>query len=390
MLQENYIQIRNKTEKICSLLKDEDHIVQVSEFASPPKWHLGHTTWFFETFILKNCFPEYRPFNPEFDFLFNSYYHSMGDRIERNKRGLLFRPYTSEVYAYRKYVDEHIKKYLSSFTAEMNEMLELGLNHEQQHQELLLTDTKYLFSQHSGLPIWDKSKTLQHLQLSSSFNWLPVKEGVYDIGYNGNGFCFDNELPVHKQYIQAFEIMDRPVTNREYLEFIADGGYQNFKYWLAEGWDWIVKNNIQQPMYWHKNKKDYFFYHQDGLKELDPLLPLMHISYYEAEAYAHWKGWSLPTEFEWETAARTYPIYFKNMVWEWTQSAYLPYPGYTIAPGAIGEYNGKFMVNQMVLRGGSIATPVGHSRETYRNFFHANMQWQFSGIRLIKRNKNQL
>jgi ergothioneine biosynthesis protein EgtB len=385
-LQERYNLIRNQTQKICAGLPDEVYTIQAAEFASPAKWHLGHTTWFFETFVLKKSVPSYEIYQADFDFLFNSYYETLGNRLPRNRRGILFKPGIAEVYAYRQYVDEHIQKHVEEFDSATKNIINLGLHHEQQHQELLITDLKFLFSQHPLLPAWDPAANHEHLRLSPSFNWMKVTAGVYPIGHPGTGFCFDNELPVHPQYIPSFEIMDRPVTNAEYLEFIEEGGYKNFKYWLAEGWDWVQKNHIEHPMHWHKSEHgEYGFYHISGLKKIDPLLPAMHLNYYEAEAFAHWKGLSLPTEFEWETAANVYPDNFTNLVWEWTQSAYLPYPGFTIAPGAIGEYNGKFMVNQMVLRGGSFATPAGHSRTSYRNFFHPWMQWQFSGMRLIKR-----
>jgi ergothioneine biosynthesis protein EgtB len=385
MLKEKYIEIRNKTVDICSHLKDEEHVIQVAEFASPPKWHLGHSTWFFETFLLKPFFKNYKVYNIEYDFLFNSYYETLGERLSRNSRGVLFRPYTPEINAYRKHVDDFIIEHFSDMNDEMKNVLELGLNHEQQHQELLITDTKYLFSMHPLLPAWDTNASLNEYKVSNEFKWLNIAEGIYSIGHTNDQFSFDNEQPAHKQYIGNFSIMDRPVTNKEYLEFIIDGGYDNFKFWLAEGWDWINREKISHPMYWKKNKDEYFFFHLDGLKKLELDLPVMHISYFEAEAYAHWKGLSLPTEFEWETAADQYPGAFRNIVWEWTQSAYLPYPGFKIAEGAIGEYNGKFMINQMVLRGGSIATPKDHSRITYRNFFHPHLQWQFSGLRLIKR-----
>lgn len=385
MFKEKYIEIRNKTVAICSHLKDEEHVIQVAAFASPPKWHLGHTTWFFETFLLQRFFPEYKIFNSQYDFIFNSYYESLGDRLNRNSRGVLFRPYTSEVYAYRNYVDNFIIQHFSHLSNEMKTILELGLNHEQQHQELLITDTKYLFFSHPLMPAWDSNATLEKYRAHEKFNWLNIVEGIYHIGYSGDQFYFDNEAPIHQQFVGNYSIMDRSVTNREYLDFIKDGGYKNFKFWLSEGWDWVKREKAEHPLYWLKKGEDYFFYHLDGLKILDLDLPLMHINYFEAEAYAHWKGLSLPTEFEWEVAAKQNPDAFRNAVWEWTQSAYLPYPGFNIVEGAIGEYNGKFMINQMVLRGGSMATPEGHTRFTYRNFFHPHLQWQFSGLRLIKR-----
>jgi ergothioneine biosynthesis protein EgtB len=282
-------------------------------------------------------------------------------------------------------VDEAMSIFLSTGVSDAAAAtVTLGLQHEQQHQELLVTDTLYLFSCHPLLPVWDESMTLQKYRQSAEYRWLSLPEGVHTIGYEGDGFCFDNELGVHKQYIPAGEIMSRPVTNGEFLEFIEDGGYKNFRYWLSEGWDWVNREKIEHPLYWQKKEQDWYFYHIDGLKKLDADLPLMHVSYYEAEAFAHWKKMRLPTEFEWETAAKLYPESFRPVVWEWTQSAYLPYPGFKTAEGAIGEYNGKFMVSQMVLRGGSIATPAGHTRFTYRNFFHPHFQWQFSGIRLMK------
>jgi ergothioneine biosynthesis protein EgtB len=384
-LKTRYTQVRKETLKRCEKLLPEDMVVQAEVFGSPVKWHLGHTTWFFETFILKRFDKNYKVLSEDHNFIFNSYYESIGERVNRNRRGMLFRPPVSEIYAYRQYVDGAILALLEhNSDEELLQLMELGLQHEQQHQELIITDTKYIFAQNPLLPVWDAEKTLERFRLPIGIEWLPVTEGVYEIGYKGENFCFDNELNPHKQYIQPLEMMNRPVSNGEYLEFVEAGGYENPLYWLSEGWDWVKSENITHPMYWFREKESYSFFHLDGLKPLDPQLPLMHVSYYEAEAFARWKNMRLPTEFEWEAAARIYPGQFNTCVWEWTGSAYLPYPGFRVAEGAVGEYNGKFMVNQMVLRGKSLATPEGHSRITYRNFFSANLQWQFSGIRLVK------
>jgi len=387
-LKTQYSAVRQATEAICSKLEPEDYVAQPVVWVSPPKWHLAHTTWFFETFVLKEALPDYNEFHKDFHFLFNSYYETAGDHLNRAQRGALSRPSVETVYAYRHYVDEAMTRLLSqSISEKLEQTIQLGLQHEQQHQELLVTDTKYIFSLNPLLPVWDKDKTLNHLRQPEDLQWLQVPEGVYEIGFNGKGFCFDNELQAHKQFIPSIDMMSRMVTNGEYLEFINDGGYQNVRYWLSEGWEWRNSAQAEHPLYWYKRHGDWHFYHLDGLKKLDLSLPLMHISYYEADAFARWKGLRLPTEFEWETAARLFPSSFTNIVWEWTKSAYSSYPGFATEEGTIGEYNGKFMVNQMVLRGGSIATPEGHSRESYRNFFHPQMQWQFSGLRLVKEKK---
>lgn len=385
MLTERFKEIRQETLTRCEKLSQEDMVPQPDVFVSPPKWHLGHTTWFFETFILKQFDKNYQVFNEDYNFIFNSYYESIGKRVNRNRRGMLFRPPVADIYAYRAHVDAAIIALLEKKSDdELLKLLELGLQHEQQHQELIITDTKYIFSQNPLLPVWDVNKTLERYRLPEKVDWFSVPEGVYEIGYKGENFCFDNELNSHKQYIQPFNIMNRPVSNGEYLAFIQAGGYNNPLYWLSEGWDWVQTESITHPMYWYEKEGEFYFFHLDGLKPLDLQLPLMHVSYFEAEAFARWKEMRLPTEFEWETAARMYPVIFNTCVWEWTGSAYLPYPGFKVAEGAVGEYNGKFMVNQMVLRGKSLATPQNHSRITYRNFFSANLQWQFSGIRLVK------
>lgn len=380
-----YTQVRGETLRRCEMLSPEDMLPQPEAFVSPAKWHLAHTTWFFETFILKAHAPGYREFDAAYPFLFNSYYEALGERVDRRYRGMLFRPPLADILAYRRHVDDAVLTWLDGEpSGDLLSLLELGLQHEQQHQELIVTDTKYIFSRNPLLPVWDAEQTLEPYRLPEKSGRLSLPEGIYEIGHRGDGFCFDNELGLHKQYIHAVEIMDRPVSNGEYLEFIRAGGYHEAGHWLGEGRDWVRSEGIRHPLHWHVRDGEYFFFHLDGLKPLDLQAPVMHVSYYEADAFARWKGLRLPTEFEWETAARLYPEAFDTCVWEWTQSAYLPYPGFRIAEGAVGEYNGKFMVNQMVLRGKSLATPRNHSRFTYRNFFHPHLQWQFSGIRLAK------
>ncbi|RYZ50991.1 MAG: ergothioneine biosynthesis protein EgtB, partial [Sphingobacteriales bacterium] len=337
-----YADIRKATENICSGLRPEDYLPQPEAFVSPPKWHLAHTTWFFETFVLVKALPDYKVFNKDYNFLFNSYYETIGSRVDRFSRGILFRPAVEEIYAYRRYVDEAMHRVLSSETGSgFAETIELGLQHEQQHQELLITDTKYIFSCHPLLPLWDSSQSLDGLQQKDKMDWLQPHAGPATIGYDGQGFCFDNELGVHQQYINPVLIADRPVTSGEYLKFIEAGGYTDFRFWLSEGWEWVRNQQVRMPLHWRQEGEKYFFFHLNGLQPLDPMLPLMHISYFEADAYARWAGCRLPTEFEWEAAARQFPSAFPDdVVWEWTASAYLPYPGFSIAPGAIGEYNG--------------------------------------------------
>lgn len=377
-----YTDVRNHSVAICAPLEIEDFVVQPIVDVSPPKWHLGHTTWFFETFILSPNFPGYEVFDPQYNFVFNSYYETIGARVIRTDRGNLSRPSVADVYQYREYVDQQMKAFLQSesMSKSIESLLELGLNHEQQHQELLLTDIKYILGHNPLFPAYRKDSGVKQENLLIG-KMIHFNEGIYEIGFNGNGFCFDNELGRHKVYLQDFEISDRAVTNGEYLEFINDSGYTDFRHWHAEGWDWVKQNNIKSPLYWHFIEGQWMYYTLDGLQELDPGEAVCHINFYEAAAYAAWKGMRLPTEAEWEVASEEFP--WGNR-WEWTGSAYLPYPGFKKEAGAVGEYNGKFMVNQMVLRGASEATPKGHSRNTYRNFFHANLRWQFTGIRLAK------
>lgn len=380
-LVDQFLTIRKYTESICEPLQTEDYVVQPIEDVSPPKWHLGHTTWFFETFILKPHASNYQEYNPDYNFVFNSYYETVGARVIRTDRGNLSRPSVSEIYLYRHYVDKAMTDLLSgTITDEVMELLILGFNHEQQHQELLLTDIKYILGNNPLFPVYSNDWK-EHEEIQTQPDRIVITEGIYEIGFAGSDFCFDNELNRHKVYLNDFEISAFLETNGSYLEFIKAGGYSDFNYWHAEGWDWVKTNGIKAPMYWHEIDGDWFNYTYAGLLPLNSLHPVTHISYYEAYAFASWKGMRLPTEFEWEVAARQFNW---GKRWEWTESAYLPYPGFSKAPGAIGEYNGKFMVNQKVLRGASVATPKDHGRITYRNFFHPHLRWQFTGIRLAK------
>ncbi|MBQ0786926.1 MAG: ergothioneine biosynthesis protein EgtB [Oceanihabitans sp.] len=374
-------EVRLQTEAICKPLQTEDYSVQPIVDVSPPKWHLAHSTWFFEQFILSKFKDNYSVFDSDFAYLFNSYYNNAGERVLRPNRGLMTRPTVKEVYAYRNYVTQNVMALLNENTDEaLLELVEIGIHHEQQHQELLAYDIKYLLGYQPTFPKYERAFLLSEEKQKQEF--ISIKEGIYTIGHAGKDFCFDNELGVHKVYIHPFQISNRLVTNGEYLEFMKDGGYANFNLWHAEGWDFICKNNIKAPLYWHFTNGVWKYYNCNGLEEIDPNLPVTHISYYEAYAFAEWKGMRLPTEFEWEVAADQLEY---GQLWEWTASAYQPYPNFTKADGALGEYNGKFMVNLQVLRGASIATPKNHSRKTYRNFFHASLQWMFSGIRLVKK-----
>lgn len=374
-----YKKVRQRTEQICSPLQTEDYVVQPVVDVSPPKWHIGHVTWFFETFILKPYFMGYQEFNPNYNYVFNSYYETVGNRIIRTDRGNLSRPTVADIYQYRAYVDEAMGKFLSQEpSAEIKELLILGFNHEEQHQELLLTDIKYILGHNPLFPAYDDTYISPKIAQAAS-DFIKMDEGVYEIGYEGDGFCFDNELNRHKVYLNAYEISPNLVSNAQYLEFINGGGYNDFRHWHAEGWDWVNTNQVEAPLYWHSIDGDWQNYTYHGLQPLNLKDPVCHISYFEAYAYASWKGVRLPTEFEWEAAATKFSW---GKSWEWTESSYLPYPGFAKAPGAIGEYNGKFMVNQKVLRGASEVTSPGHSRITYRNFFQTHLRWQFTGIRL--------
>lgn len=380
-LKQAFDTVRQRSVSICAPLQTEDYVVQPVVDVSPPKWHLGHTTWFFETFILQPNLKDYQVFNPEYNFVFNSYYESVGARVIRTDRGNLSRPGVTDVYRYRQYVDEKMSEFLSGeITPELQALITLGLNHEEQHQELLITDIKYILGHNPLFPAYQEDYSFKERSISAT-DFIKMPAGIYEIGHTGNGFCFDNELNRHKVYLEPYSISNELVTNKDYLEFMEAGGYTDFRHWHAEGWDWVRTNQVRAPLYWHEVDGQWMNYTLKGLQLIAPNMPLAHISYYEAAAYASWKGMRLPTENEWEAAASQFAWGDR---WEWTESAYLPYPGFVKAPGAIGEYNGKFMVSQMVLRGGSVATPPGHSRITYRNFFHPPLRWQYTGIRLAK------
>ncbi len=377
-----FLETRKHTETICKPLEIEDYVVQPTIDVSPPKWHLGHTSWFFEEFILKPFKPTYHIYDEDFAFVFNSYYENVGKRVLRTDRGNLSRPSVSSIYDYRKHITNEMEEFLvKGIPKEIEEILLIGIHHEKQHQELLITDIKYILGHNPLFPVYNDSFVENPIH---KFNpqWIPIQEGIYEIGHDNNQeFCYDNELCRHKVYLNSYSISSKLVTNSEYLEFMANGGYKDFNLWHAEAWDWLNTNHISQPMYWHNIEGEWHQYTLNGLQKLDMDAPLSHISYFEAFAYAQWKGCRLPTEFEWEAANDQFDW---GSRWEWTESAYLPYPGYAKPEGAIGEYNGKFMVNQKVLRGGSVATPSHHTRPTYRNFFQTNLRWQFNGLRLAK------
>lgn len=380
VLLEQYTTVRQYTEFLCEPLEVEDYVVQPVAYVSPPKWHLGHTTWFFETFILSPHVAGYQVFDKQYNYVFNSYYETVGARVVRTDRGNLSRPSVADIYRYRMYVDEQMEAFLNKglLTEDVAELLMLGLHHEQQHQELLLTDVKYILGHNPLFPRYADGVERRDTA-GKEVAMLHVPEGKYEIGFQGSGFCYDNERARHTTYLHEFAIASHLVTNGEYLDFIEDGGYQDFRHWHAEGWDWIRAQQARAPLYWHLIDGKRMYYTLQGLQQIDLDAAVCHVNFYEAAAYAAWKGMRLPTEGEWEVASDQLGWGDR---WEWTGSAYLPYPGFQKAAGAIGEYNGKFMVNQMVLRGASVATSPGHSRPTYRNFFQAEHQWQFTGIRL--------
>jgi len=412
-LLDRYLDVRRTSMRLCSPLSLEDHALQSMPDASPAKWHLAHTTWFFETFLLANL-REYKPAHPEFRNLFNSYYESIGDRPLRSLRHTLSRPSLAEVHSYRETVDEAMAKLLDSDRApEVTELVALGINHEQQHQELIVTDVKH------GLwtnPLRSAYRADAQVSpkdgrtwgTSTSTDWHTFEGGMYSIGARGEEFFFDNEAPRHQVYLQPFRLAPRLVTNREYLVFMNDGAYGKAELWLSEGWDCLRANRWSAPLYWEQRNGEWWHYTVEGMQPVDPDAPVCHVSYFEAEAFARWAGARLATEFEWEVAAHDCEIAGNLLetdalqplpasqssgleqmfgdVWEWTGSAYLAYPGFKPAVGAVGEYNGKFMCNQMVLRGGSCATSRSHIRATYRNFFPPHVRWQFMGIRLANGN----
>jgi ergothioneine biosynthesis protein EgtB len=416
-LRDRFHQIRKFTNALCADLEPEDCVVQSMPDVSPTKWHLAHTTWFFETFILKKFAPGYRAEIPEYAYLFNSYYNAAGDMHRRDLRGLISRPTLSQAQRYRASIDSHINELLSnpdeSLLDEIEPILVLGFHHEQQHQELLITDIKHVLAQNPLYPVFragrDGALRRPDAAARRPYQFIEFEQTTAEIGHDGRGFAYDNEGPRHEALVLAFALASRPVTNGEYIAFIEDNGYSRPEFWLSLGWMTVNEQRWDAPLYWTKRDGAWWNFTLSGLRRVDQSEPVTHVSYFEADAYANWAGARLPTEFEWERAALNCPIEgnfvetelfhpvpvsadkpgksLQQMfgdVWEWTRSAYSPYPGYRAAPGALGEYNGKFMCNQYVLRGGSCATSRTHIRRTYRNFFQPEKRWQFTGIRLAR------
>jgi ergothioneine biosynthesis protein EgtB len=398
-----YSRVRQTTVNLCDTLLPEDTVVQSMPDVSPTKWHLAHITWFFERFVLEHFDPTYRRFNEHYNFLFNSYYYSVGQMHARPQRGMLTRPGLAEILDYRIHVDKAMAALLDTRgeEAEVQQRVFLGINHEQQHQELLLTDIKHVFSCNPQLPAMNADLTVPPAGVADSYSFMSGRNGIQEIGADGRGFCFDNELPRHDALLQDHSIGSRLVTNGEFRDFIVDGGYRDYSHWLADGWSTINEREWNRPLYWSEDLDAEFTL--GGQRELDKDAPVCHVSYYEADAFARWAGARLPTEFEWEVAAVPQPragnflergywhpasangsTQFFGDVWEWTASAYAPYPGFTPLPGALGEYNGKFMCNQITVRGGSCVTALDHIRASYRSFFYPDARWQFLGFRLAK------
>ena len=405
-------QVREFTAHLCETLEPEDYVVQSMPDVSPTKWHLAHTSWFFETFVLKVWMPRYRTAIPQYAYLFNSYYNAAGDMHRRDLRGLISRPTVEETYRYRESIDDAVLELIETAGEELLEQMEpvliLGLHHEQQHQELLVTDIKNVFAQNPLYPVYRERDSTPERRGISPAQFVNFEESMAEIGHDGGGFSYDNEGPRHRAFVPAFSLASRPVTNGEYLAFIESGAYARPEFWLSLGWNTVNEQRWTAPLYWIKQDGAWWNFTLSGVRPIDESEPVTHISYFEADAYANWEGARLPTEFEWEKAGadlliegnfvgtgRFHPAPVKaetgcelsqvfGDVWEWTRSAYLPYPGYRAVAGALGEYNGKFMCNQMVLRGGSCATSREHIRPTYRNFFQPEKRWQFTGIRLAR------
>ncbi|HVJ00364.1 MAG TPA: ergothioneine biosynthesis protein EgtB [Sphingomonas sp.] len=403
-LAHRFAAVRALTRDLAAPLSDADATVQSMEDASPAKWHLAHTSWFFETFVLRDHVPGYTLHDARFPFLFNSYYEAEGQRHARGRRGMVTRPSLAEVLGYRAHVETALIDALPGLAPEVQALVALGCHHEEQHQELLLTDILHLFSLNPVEPaIWPAARK-QPVAMPGPIGWIEGADGMIEIGHAGDGFAFDCEGPRHTALLHPHALADRTVTNGEWIAFIEDGGYAEPRHWLSDGWAWVQREGIAAPLYWEERDGGWTRFGLDGRRAIDPAAPVTHVSFYEADAYASWAGARLPTEAEWETAAEHHdpaggnqldqagpveprpgdgPAFFGD-VWEWTGSAYRPYPGFRAAEGAVGEYNGKFMSGQFVLRGGSCATPRGHARASYRNFFYPHQRWQFTGVRLAK------